>query len=883
VGSKTVNRKLLITINGKQVENSITGINKQIRQLRKNLAAANNPADRKKYNDELKRAYKLRQDINDELGKTNGTLSKIRKQAGPIGAAMLAAFSAQAVLSFANKVVDTIQLFRELKQETKLLTGLQGDMLDGAVSKTKALADTFDKDYKEVLETANATSKHFGITFNEALTDIEKGFLSGADASGDMLNQLKEYSPLMKEANLSLDEMVALIAQTEKEGIFNDKGIDAVKEGMLAIREGTQATRDALKGIGFDTKKVYEDLANGNTTYFEVLQQVSGKLGDLETQSPEVGTAIADIFKGAGEDAGLEFLQSIQDIDLNLDDLIDTTDEYNILKKQELEINIKLDESWVQLSSTGGALNAVVLSLKNAFANLVVDINESYNATKKLNAITGRENEMPWYSFIIPGTQSLSRFNKTNGALKQLIKNIEETKKQALNSAEPIDRLKDAIADLTDESSLINTSTDAGEASKKIYSKYIEELKNQLRLIESTEVNAEKTKNKELSNLRASRKELEDAAAAKKAEAAALKIEREEERKAEKIKQAKLKLAEWLDEFDAERVLQDELKKFDKDQRAEEEEVLRLEAKFAKLEEQAFGEIELLTRLENEKLLAIEVVRQKYRDKELEDTKILQAKKAKEKAKAHNAELKAEKKLQQDILNSAIDAAGKETRVGQALLAVKGVLAAKEMLIQLGVLKGKAAVAVGEATTATAVGAANTAKVGFPQNIPLLIAFAAQAAGIIAAVKGAVGSAKKVAVSSFAEGGPTHTGNYVGGVDGNGGRYAIVHPNEYMIPEFIAQDTTDPVMPAIMQYIDAKRTGESFADGGGVGATAVTSPEENVTLSATNNIDVVLFKILERLDNPLPAIALYDDNEVQVIKAKQTEVEKARKGAIIGQ
>ena len=45
-------------------------------------------------------------------------------------------------------------------------------------------------------------------------------------------------------------------------------------------------------------------------------------------------------------------------------------------------------------------------------------------------------------------------------------------------------------------------------------------------------------------------------------------------------------------------------------------------------------------------------------------------------------------------------------------------------------------------SAALAEGTAQTAKVGFPQNIPLLIAYAAQAAGIISAVLSAVRGAK---------------------------------------------------------------------------------------------------------------------------------------------
>jgi len=48
-------------------------------------------------------------------------------------------------------------------------------------------------------------------------------------------------------------------------------------------------------------------------------------------------------------------------------------------------------------------------------------------------------------------------------------------------------------------------------------------------------------------------------------------------------------------------------------------------------------------------------------------------------------------------------------------------------------------------SVATAEGVAQTAKVGFPQNIPLLIGYAAQAIGIIGSVKSAISSAKSVA------------------------------------------------------------------------------------------------------------------------------------------
>mgnify|MGYP003646845111 FL=1 len=69
----------------------------------------------------------------------------------------------------------------------------------------------------------------------------------------------------------------------------------------------------------------------------------------------------------------------------------------------------------------------------------------------------------------------------------------------------------------------------------------------------------------------------------------------------------------------------------------------------------------------------------------------------------------------------------------------------KEMIAEAQATLQKITLSAAEAQVSVATGAANTAKVGFPQNIPLLIAFAAQAVGIIAAVNSAVGAAKGAA------------------------------------------------------------------------------------------------------------------------------------------
>jgi len=106
-----------------------------------------------------------------------------------------------------------------------------------------------------------------------------------------------------------------------------------------------------------------------------------------------------------------------------------------------------------------------------------------------------------------------------------------------------------------------------------------------------------------------------------------------------------------------------------------------------------------------------------------------------------------------DTLDAVIDAAGAETKIGKALFIAKQAMLIKEQIAQAKATLQELGLIAAKSVADTAAGAASTAKVGFPQNVPLLIAFAGQAAGIISSIKSAVGAAKGAASSMGASGG----------------------------------------------------------------------------------------------------------------------------------
>ena len=68
-----------------------------------------------------------------------------------------------------------------------------------------------------------------GITAFAAATLIEKGFLAGGNASGELLDILKEYGPQLSAVGIEAEQAIAIITQQVKQGVFSDKPMGPFK------------------------------------------------------------------------------------------------------------------------------------------------------------------------------------------------------------------------------------------------------------------------------------------------------------------------------------------------------------------------------------------------------------------------------------------------------------------------------------------------------------------------------------------------------------------------------------------------------------------------------------------------------------------------------
>lgn len=284
-------------------------------------------------------------------------------------------FAGEAAAAAIQYVTDLTKEFTALRGEVSTLTGASGATLDKFTADIAAISQTFNQDSSEILLAANTVSERLGISFQESLNRISEGFVAGSNANGEFLQSLQEYPAFFKEAGLSADAFFAVINAGATGGVFNDKAVDAVKEVTLRLRELPKATTDALTAIGLSSDQIRVQIEKEGVG--AAIATVSKRLGELRRDSPEVGQAVADIFGSPGEDAGIDFLISLQNINRATGSLIDKTNAYQQQQLKTLEVNKEFaaiqNEVAKELGGTGATLENVGTQIKGFFLQTLLN------------------------------------------------------------------------------------------------------------------------------------------------------------------------------------------------------------------------------------------------------------------------------------------------------------------------------------------------------------------------------------------------------------------------------------------------------------------------------------------------------------------------------
>lgn len=241
------------------------------------------------------------------------------------------------------------------RNQVELLANVGEEKAGEMTARFAALERVLGVDLNDSLAAVNATTKQLGGDF-EANTDVITTALEGVSEfnRGELVDIFREYGAQAKAAGLSVEQFAAISVRSLNEGVFSDKGIDAVKEFNLRISEQTTATKDALiNAFGNEfTSGIFEGINNGSLTTIQALEMISQKMNDTSIPANKLQTVIADVFGGAGEDAGLGFIRSLVDVDQNLEDVIDTSSKAFMANQERVKLQEDLAKAQLEVAET---------------------------------------------------------------------------------------------------------------------------------------------------------------------------------------------------------------------------------------------------------------------------------------------------------------------------------------------------------------------------------------------------------------------------------------------------------------------------------------------------------------------------------------------------
>lgn len=245
----------------------------------------------------------------------------------------------------------------ELNRQTNVVTvttGLKGDDAENLTMGVRALARTYDVDFREAINAANTLIQQFGVTGTEALKLLQDGMQGMIAGDGQkMLNMLQQFAPAFVDAGISASQLVAIIHNSEG-GLFSDQNMNAILMGIKNIRLMTKQTSDALAQLGIDGAEMTRKMEDGSMTVFEALHKVSEAIEGTSSSSQAAGQVMQSVFGRQGAMQGMKLGRAIAELNTNLEETKKQTGELGDSFARLNEANLELEQTMQEIFGMNG-------------------------------------------------------------------------------------------------------------------------------------------------------------------------------------------------------------------------------------------------------------------------------------------------------------------------------------------------------------------------------------------------------------------------------------------------------------------------------------------------------------------------------------------------
>lgn len=228
-----------------------------------------------------------------------------------------------------NDVAESMALVRQYTGE------LDPSKLESMTENGIAMRDVFDMDLSETIRGVDGLVENMGVTSEEAFDLMARGAQNGLNKSGELADNIAEYSQLWGQAGFSAQEMFGILQNGLDSGAYNlDKVNDFVKEFGNSLADGR--IEENLDSFSGETKSLFYQWKQGKATTKDVFYSVINDISTA-TNKQEMLTLASNTWSALGEDNAMKVITSLNETNTAYDDVKGTMESIKDIKYDTLE------------------------------------------------------------------------------------------------------------------------------------------------------------------------------------------------------------------------------------------------------------------------------------------------------------------------------------------------------------------------------------------------------------------------------------------------------------------------------------------------------------------------------------------------------------------
>lgn len=207
---------------------------------------------------------------------------------------------------YGESIEDLTETYTQLKQMNP-----NADVKELAenVKLVSAYSQQSGSDSSEVIAGAQNATKAWNISYEEYFDNMMTLQKLGDNTAGDVSDNMAEYSQVMGQMGLSINDTMNLIKNGVDSGAYNaDKLLDFTKEFGISLNDGRVS--DNIKSFSKETQEMFKGYQKGKVSAGDMFKQITGEMGKMTDKQKEA-TLASNLWSALGEDNSLKVLESL--------------------------------------------------------------------------------------------------------------------------------------------------------------------------------------------------------------------------------------------------------------------------------------------------------------------------------------------------------------------------------------------------------------------------------------------------------------------------------------------------------------------------------------------------------------------------------------------